>query len=233
MTASAILATPLISDAPPFRAAGSAPSRGTSNASFTRFSYLIPLLAVLLPLSNHNYPANAVKVSPSKPQRPAIYSHYQPPPVYAVVVETPQADNKDCKAPPGSVDNESTRSIFLKQFDYVEMRCFTSRVELPKRPSISEAGVNFHSPATTGINYDFFFQTTHEFLDLPQTLRLYPMFIDLPLEFRPSKARYDATKNSEDLMLRVRCLFCRGRFGGKNAKAIWERHVKEHWPKLG
>lgn len=201
------------------------------------FLCLIHILAALHPLQNHNYPANAIKVPPSKPQRPIIYSHYQAPPVYAVVVDSPQAD-KDCKALSGSNDSDSTqaknaRALFLKQFDYVEMRCFVSRVELPKRPCASETGVVFHSPAISSVSYDTFFQTTHDFLDLSQALRMFPFFVDLPMELRPSKARYDATKNSDDLMLRVRCLFCRGRFGGKNAKAIWERHVKEHWPKLG
>jgi hypothetical protein len=126
------------------------------------------------------------------------------------------------------------RTAFLSHFDYIEMRCRLTQTELAKKPSAQEQGVIFHSPRDPSVTYDIFFQTTHDFLDISAALQMFPLFIDLPLGLRPSKAHYDATKNNpEDLTLRVRCLFCRGRFGGKNAKAIWERHVKEHWPKAG
>jgi hypothetical protein len=134
---------------------------------------------------------------------------------------------------PVSVDDPDERAVFLQEFDYVDMRSRLTRVELAKKPHFNEEGVLFHSPTDTSVSYDTVFQTTHDFLDLNTTLLLYPLFVDLPSHLRPSKARYDATKQSEDQALRVRCLFCRGRFGGKNAKAIWERHVKEHWPKQG
>ena len=182
----------------------------------------------------------------SKPTTPGVYTPYSRPQqprvtlkvasaVSADVLGEPVSSTPSMTTPPAMlIDTASpSRETFLEQFDYVEMRCKFTRNELAKKPYYNEIGVVFHSPAESSVTYDTFFQTTHDFLDVASTLHMFPTFVDLPLNLRPSKVRYDATKQSEDLMLRVRCLFCRGRFGGKNAKAIWERHVKEHWPKQG
>lgn len=128
----------------------------------------------------------------------------------------------------------ASRTAALSGFDYVNMRCNRTGMDLGKKPNVGDPWVVFHPPNALSVTYDTFFGTTHDFLDLTLTLQLYPSFVDLPLGLRPSKARYEATKaNTADPSLKVRCLFCRGRFGGINSKAIWERHVKDHWPKEG
>lgn len=137
-------------------------------------------------------------------------------------------------APPMPVSTSASRTAALGAFDYANMRCNRTGVDLGKKPNLGDPWVVFHSPTALGVTYDTFFGTTHDFLDLNVTLQLFPSFVDLPLGLRPSKARYEATKaNATDPSLKVRCLFCRGRFGGTNSKAIWERHVKDHWPKEG
>ncbi|KIM34395.1 hypothetical protein M408DRAFT_325802 [Serendipita vermifera MAFF 305830] len=217
----------------------SSPPSGTSSST-------VPQRAALAPLQNHNFPSTTPKVAASKPTSPTVYTPYSRPQQSRVTPKPTLTTNLEVSgdavsAPPVStssaammlVDTASSppRAAYLERFDYIEMRCKMTRTELPKKPHPNEIGIVFHSPAEPYVTYDTFFQTTHDFLDVSSTLHVFPTFVDLPLHLRPSKVRYDATKQSEDLMLRVRCLFCRGRFGGKNAKAIWERHVKEHWPK--
>jgi hypothetical protein len=206
----------------------------------------------LVPLQNHTYPSS----SKSSKQESTIFyppfpKHQQRiPRISFKNVSTVQDDaslmpSTSSTAPtstappttttpiPNDNNDDVKRANFLAKFDYVHMRSRWTRIELAKMPYLNEDGVLFHSPAVPSVTYNTIFQTTHDFLELGITLHMYPTFVDLPLHLRPSKARYDATKQSEDQSLRVRCLFCRGRFGGKNAKAIWERHVKEHWPKQG
>ncbi|KAG8786103.1 hypothetical protein FRB91_008258 [Serendipita sp. 411] len=197
--------------------------------------------AALYPLPNHLHPSGTSKASTKHSARPVFYAPYPPHQQLrlgstsstGLALLSPSTVMAAGSTTAGASTNQGfNREQYISQFDYVEMRMFNGREELAKKPAPNELGVVFHLPSSPDVNYDTFFQTTHDFLDLTEVLTLYPSFIDLPLNLRPSKFRYDATKNSDDLNLRVRCLFCRGRFGGKNAKAIWERHVKEHWPKL-
>lgn len=199
------------------------------------------LSRVLHPLQNLNFPqpSSSSRTGAAKPSRPVYFAPYPPHQQLKLDVCTPGSSSSRTAASSashvGAADLPSpNRAAFVAQYDYVEMKLHGSRDqrdELAKKPFPGEPGVIYHSPSNPNVTYDTIFQTTHDFIDLAETIRYYPTFVDLPLELRPSKTRYDATKNSDDLMLRVRCLFCRGRFGGKNAKAIWERHVKEHWPK--
>ncbi|CAG8620789.1 5949_t:CDS:2 [Acaulospora colombiana] len=216
-------------------------SSATSTAISSPYSAFPPSASsrgALLPLQNHNHASQSSKAASTKPSRSIFYTPY---PRQQRVSSTqfdsasPVDTSTSQTSPiPTSQSDAQNRTVYLSHFDYIEMRCRLTQTELAKKPTTAEPGVIFHSPRDSSVTYDLFFQTTHDFLDISTALQMFPMFIDLPLGLRPSKCHYDATKNNpEDLMLRVRCLFCRGRFGGKNAKAIWERHVKEHWPKAG
>ncbi|KAG8824656.1 Rho GTPase protein rac1 [Serendipita sp. 399] len=215
------------------------PNHASSSSSATTSSQQ-PARAALYPLPNHLHPSGTSKVTTKHSARPVFYAPY--PPHQQLRLGSTSSTALSLLPPStmiaaggtvvgASASQAFNRDQYVAQFDYVEMRMFNGREELAKKPASNELGVVFHSPSDPNVNYDTIFQTTHDFLDLAEALTMYPSFIDLPLSLRPSKLRYDATKNSDDLSLRVRCLFCRGRFGGKNAKAIWERHVKEHWPK--
>lgn len=111
----------------------------------------------------------------------------------------------------------------------------TTNQALAKKPAPNEPLVVFYDPADPTVSYESTIAgTTHDFLDIQATVNLYPTFVDFPQEQRPSRSRYELTRlNPNDAALKLRCPFCRGNYGGVNAKAIWERHVKDHWPKPG
>ena len=128
------------------------------------------------------------------------------------------------------------RAAYIARFTYAGMRDTSvhSSPLLPKVPSSHDVGVIFHAPDAPGVDYSLFRKTTHNFLDFDTTFALYPTYCLLPVEMKPSKDDWDDTREADqDDACKVRCLFCRARFGGRNAKAMWERHAREHWDKGG
>lgn len=129
------------------------------------------------------------------------------------------------------------RAACLARYTYADMRETSSHSFgplLPKIPSPHENAVVFHAPDAPDVNYDLFRKTTHDFLDFDATFAFYPTYCLLPVEMKPSKDDWDDTRDADQEDARkVRCLFCRARFGGRNAKAMWERHAREHWDKGG
>lgn len=129
------------------------------------------------------------------------------------------------------------RAAYVARYTYADMRDTSFHSPgplLPKIPSLYEAAVIFHTPDAPGVDYTLFRKATHDFLDFDTTFTLYPTYCSLPAEMKPSKDDWDDTRDADqDEARKVRCLFCRARFGGRNAKAMWERHAREHWDKGG
>jgi hypothetical protein len=129
------------------------------------------------------------------------------------------------------------RAAYIARYTYADMRDTSLHSPgplLPKIPSTHEAAIIFHSPDTPGVDYLLFRKATHDFLDFDAAFTFYPTYCLLPAEMKPSKEDWDDTRDADqDEARKVRCLFCRARFGGRNAKAMWERHAREHWDKGG
>lgn len=129
------------------------------------------------------------------------------------------------------------RAAYITRYTYADMRDMlfhSSGPLLPKVPSLHETAVIFHAPDAPGVDYGLFRKGTHDFLDFDTTFTLYPTYCLLPVEMKPTKDDWDDTRDADQEEARkVRCLFCRARFGGRNAKAMWERHAREHWDKGG
>jgi len=129
------------------------------------------------------------------------------------------------------------RTAYIAQYTYADMRETSVHAPgrlLPKIPSPHETAVHFYAPNAPGVDYSLFRKTTHNFLDFDATFELYPTYPLLPVAMKPSKEDWDETRDADqEEGQKVRCLFCRSRFGGRNAKAMWERHAKEHWEKGG
>jgi hypothetical protein len=129
------------------------------------------------------------------------------------------------------------RAAYLDGYTYADMRDTSFHSPgplLPKIPSQYETAVIFHDPDAPGVDYTLLRKATHDFLDFDTTFTLYPTYCLLPAAMKPSKDDWDDTRDTDqDDARKVRCLFCRARFGGRNAKAMWERHAREHWDKGG
>jgi hypothetical protein len=129
------------------------------------------------------------------------------------------------------------RAAYLARFTYPDAydASFPRPVPfLPKVPAPREVGVMYHAPDASGVDYALFRRTTHDFLDFDATFARYPIYDLLPNAMKPSKEDWDYARDADSVEARkVRCLFCRARFGGRNAKAMWERHAREHWEKGG
>ena len=129
------------------------------------------------------------------------------------------------------------RAAYVARYTYADMRDTSVHSPgplLPKIPSLYETAVIFHAPDAPGVDYDLFRKATHDFLDFDTTFTLYATYCLLPPAIKPSKDDWDDTRDADqDDARKVRCLFCRARFGGRNAKAMWERHAREHWDKGG
>lgn len=129
---------------------------------------------------------------------------------------------------------DAQRIEFLSQFCGAEMKNKETGKELDKEPKPDEFGVRFLKPTEDMIYRHCFFQNTHDFLDVLETAALWPDFADVPLYLRPGQQEYDDTKaDNKNNAFKVRCAWCRARFAGENAKALWERHAKAHWIKIG
>lgn len=192
------------------------------------------------PLANHNVNVDKAPAA-DKSQVAPVAVYYQPLPpgsfpnftISMLANAVPSARTAQSTSRPPPMD-PAKRQVLLSQYTSVGMRSLSNNLELPKKPNPNEEGIVYHSPDEPGLNYDLFFSTTHDFLDVDGTVALYPSFVNLPIHLRPSRTRYDATKRNPDSeQYRIRCICCRAQFGGPNAKAMWERHVKDHWPKQG
>lgn len=137
----------------------------------------------------------------------------------------------------GELMTPAQRAAYLARYNYADMRDMTSHSAgtlLPKIPSPYEMAVIFHAPDAPAVDYALFRKSTHEFLDFDATFAFYPTYCLLPAAMKPSKVDWDDTRDADqEDASKVRCLFCRARFGGRNAKAMWERHAREHWDKGG
>ena len=129
------------------------------------------------------------------------------------------------------------RAAYLARYTYADMRDISFHSTGPlltKIPSPYEMAVIFHAPDAPGVDYSLFRKSTHDFLDFDATFTFYPTYCLLPAAMKPSKVDWDDTRDADqEEANKVRCLFCRARFGGRNAKAMWERHAREHWDKGG
>ena len=192
--------------------------------------------------SDTSYPQPEAIAGPSSAPAPASRSkarldtpqlHTQPPmrKVHKV------AGGKRNNTHNGSLITPAQRAAFLARFTYADMRDTSSNIMgplLPKIPSPYETGVIFHAPNAPGVDYTLIRKATHDFLDFDATFAIYPTYCLLPIAMKPNKGDWDDTRDTEqDEARKVRCLFCRARFGGRNAKAMWERHSREHWDKGG
>jgi len=129
------------------------------------------------------------------------------------------------------------RAAYITRFTYADMRDMSLHNPgplLPKIPSPHETAVIFYAPDAPGADYTLVRKATHNFLDFDATFTLYATYCLLPAVMKPNKDDWDDTRDADqDDARKVRCLFCRARFGGRNAKAMWERHAREHWDKGG
>lgn len=129
------------------------------------------------------------------------------------------------------------RAAYIARYTYADMQDTSVHPAgplLPKIPSSHETAVTFHAPDAPGVDYSLFRKATHDFLEFDATFDLYPTYCLLPAAMKPIREDWDGTRDADqDEGRKVRCLFCRSRFGGRNAKAMWERHAREHWDKGG
>lgn len=161
------------------------------------------------------------------------HAHAQQQPTRKVTKATGGTRNTNISGPMTAAQ----RPAYIARYAYADMRDASFHSPgplLPKIPSPHEAAVIFHAPDAPGVDYGLFRKATHDFLDFDATFALYPTYCLLPATMKPTREDWDDTRDvDQEEGRKVRCLFCRSRFGGRNAKAMWERHAREHWDKGG
>jgi hypothetical protein len=88
-----------------------------------------------------------------------------------------------------------------------------------------DGGAIFHSPQ--GVTFEQLAKGNNEFIDLEETISLYPTPAQVPEYLLPSREVLDMVKNSKGEV--VRCPFCPSTFSGIVVKKSFKRHLQRHW----
>jgi len=88
-----------------------------------------------------------------------------------------------------------------------------------------DGGAIFRSPQ--GVTYEQLAKGNNEFIDLEETISLYPTPAQIPEYLLPSREVLDMVKASKGEV--VRCPFCPSTFSGIVVRKSFRRHLQRHW----